>query len=193
MSGGWLSPPVILGDNGGWASAQAGQSNITFRFAAVQLEKIRPCGDFKYGLVNLACANRAPIKLPTWGHIGQICLEVRDTGREWGFFKADRKAAYKNLPLNPDQAPLCTVALRNPTDSRWYGFLPRTLLFGAAAAVLRYNCFSRIIAALANCLFGLPVLNYFDDFGFPIPDSLSADGLGGFLRLLPGGWRPAGA
>ena len=39
---------------------------------------------------------------------------------------------------------------------------PRTLLIGAVAALLRFNCYSQIIAALANLLLGLPVVNYFD-------------------------------
>ena len=70
--------------------------------------------------------------------------------------KADRKAAYKNLPRNPDQAQYFIVALRCPGDSQWYGFAPRALLFGAAAAVHHYNCFSRIVAVIINRLFGLP-------------------------------------
>ena len=66
---------------------------------------------------------------------------------------------------------------------KWYGFLHRALLFGSAAVVLRYNGFSRIVAVLANMLFGLPIVNYFGDCGFPIPSSLSADGLSIFRQF----------
>ena len=72
VSDGWLPPPTPLDENGGWATAQSGQSNVTFRFAVVQMDTVRACGDFKHGRVNLACGSRTPIKLPTWGHIGQI-------------------------------------------------------------------------------------------------------------------------
>ena len=88
----------------------------------------------------------------------------------WAFFKADRQAVYKNLPLSPDQSDRCVVALRCPSDGRWYGFLSRTLLFGAAAAVLRYNCFSLQVFVLADRISGLPIVNYFDDFGCLITD-----------------------
>ena len=75
------------------------------------------------------------------------------------------------------------VTLRRPTDGRWYGFCPRTLLFGATAAVLHYNGFSRIVAVLANILFGLPVVNYFDDIGRILPTSISDEGLSTFKRF----------
>ena len=65
------------------------------------------------------------------------------------------------------------MSLRCPTDGRRYGFLSRTLLFGAAAAVLRYNCFSRILAVLANRIFGLPLMNYSGDVGCLITDFYS--------------------
>ena len=42
---------------------------------------------------------------------------------------------------------------------------------------MRYNCFSRIIDVVANLLFGLPVVNYFDDYGFPLPTAISVKGL----------------
>ena len=38
----------------------------------------------------------------------------------------------------------------HPADGALYGFAPKTRLLGPAAAVLRYNCFSRIVASLAG-------------------------------------------
>ena len=171
---GWLTDPLPLGESGGMMSVETGDSNVTFRFAALQMDKVRACGDFKYGRVNLARTVRTPITLPTWDHIGQLCLGVLGSDVDWAFFKADHEAAYKNWPLSPDQANRCIAALRSPSDGLWYGFLHRTLLFGAAAAVLHYNCFSRIVAVLANLIFGLPLINYFGDFGCFITDFLSA-------------------
>ena len=170
---GWLTAPALLDDSGLLGSVVSEDSNVTFRFAVLQMDKIRACDDFRYGRVNLACSVRSPITLPTWDHIGQLCLDVLHSDVDWGFFKADHEAAYKNLPLSPEQANRCIVALRSPVDGLWYGFLSRTLLFGASAAVLHYNCFSRIVAVLANHIFGLPLINYFDDFGCFITDFLS--------------------
>ena len=106
-----------------------------------------------------------PIKLPTWGLLAQTALDVRDPPADWMFSKCDNGAAYKQLPLAPGQAKLATVALRHPVAGLWHGFLPRTLLFGAEAAVLRYNCFSRAVDLLPNLILGIPLLSYFDDFG----------------------------
>ena len=180
---GWLTPPmpIILAD--GVLLCDGIPVNAAFRFPVIQMGKIRACDDLKFGEVNPACATRTPITLPNWDHIGQICLDVADSNRAWSFFTADHSAGYKNLPLDPGQANTCVVTLRRPTDGRWYGFSPWTLLFGATAAVLRYNGFSRIVAVLANILFGLPLVNYFDDFGCILPASISDEGLSTFKRF----------
>ena len=149
---GWPSPPCTFDETGTLLNTDAEGVNVAFRFAVIQPDKIRDCDDLKYGLVNRCCAADTPIKLPTWGRIGELCLRIRHTNRPWAFFRADRKAAYKHLALNPDHAGLCAVALRCPTDLEWYGFFPRALLFGAVAAVLRYNIFSRKIS-LVVCSF----------------------------------------
>ena len=166
-------------------SVESGTSNVTFRFSALRVGKVRACDDFKYGRVNLSCAVRTPITLPTWGRIGQLSLAVRDSAVDWAFSKADHEAAYKNLP-SPRPRP--TVALRSPVDGRWCGFLSRTLLFGASAAVLHYNCFSRIAAALANKISGLRLINYFDDFGCFITDFLDGPG----VRVFASSFRVLG-
>ena len=180
---GWLTDPLPLGESGGILSVDTGGSNVAFRFAFLQMDKIRACGDFKYGRLNLACSIRTPITLPTWDHIGQLCLGVLDSDVGWAFFKADHEAAYKNPPLSPDQANRCIAALRSPVDGMQYGLLPRALLFGASAAVLHYNCFSRIVAVLANRIFGLPLINYFCDFGCFITDFLSGPAVMAFTSF----------
>ena len=176
MAEGWLTDPVLIDGPNGLLRLSDGSVNIACRFAAAPMDKVRARGVLKYGHVNLACATRTPITLPTWGHIGQLFLDLRHADRDWEFFKAGHQDSYKNLPINPDQAPLCIVALRFPTDGEWCGFFPLTLLFGAAAAVMRYNCFSRIIAVISCSFFRLPALNYFDDLGCTLPDSISTPG-----------------
>ena len=154
------------------------RASAAFRFAVIQMDMDRACGDLKYGCVNLACATRAPIALLTWGRIGQICLDVADTNAPWPFFKADRKAAYKNLPLNPAQSDACIATLRNPSGGLRYGFCPTTLPFGAAAASIHYNGSPRIIAVLACRILGAPVVNYTDDLGSMSKSSIARDALG---------------
>ena len=83
---GWLAPPVLLGADGRLFGYE-GKVNNAFRFPVTQVGKIRACDDLKYGLANPCCATRTPIKLPTWGHIGQMCLDCADSDREWPFFK----------------------------------------------------------------------------------------------------------
>ena len=68
------------------------------------------------------------------------------------------------------------IALWAPAEKIWVGFRSRTQLFGSIAAVLRYNCLSRIIASLICRILLIPTLGYFDDFGFFVhtPDEAEA-------------------
>lgn len=141
VSSGWLSPPLPLSPSVRFLSQPDMRINAAFRFPVLQLDKIRACDDLKYGRVYHCAADVTPIKLPTWDHISQMFLKVAGSATDWPFFKADRDSAYKNLPLNPDQSHLAVVTLRSPDDDLRYGFAPRTLLFGASAAVQHYNCF----------------------------------------------------
>lgn len=60
------------------------------------------------------------------------------------------------------------------------------MMFGAAAAVLRYNLFSRIFEGLIARLFGIPLLCFFDDFGALIPRPLAKRARArSFYRFLP--------
>ena len=95
-------------------------------------------------------------------------------------FKADHKAAYKQLPIDPADQETAIIALRHPSNSRWYGFVTRALIFGSVAAVLHYNVFSRIIVALVNRYLGIPLLGYFDDFAAIIRKTLGREALAAF-------------
>lgn len=79
-------------------------------------------------------------------------------------FKADREAAYNQLPIAPEDMSSAIVALRRPTTHRWYGFIARTLIFGPISAALRYNAASRILATLVFRSLGMPLVAYFYDF-----------------------------
>lgn len=62
-------------------------------------------------------------------------------------------------------------------------FPPKALLFGAEAAVLHYNCFSRLISVIFNKIFGTPLIAYFDDFGALAPKRLCDKALLTFERF----------
>ena len=100
--------------------------------------------------VNLLCTVRRPVKLPTWGHIAQMRLNVRRAKKEWGFFKEGREAAYRQLPMSPENAALATIALRHPSTHRRMAFRPDALLFSASSDVVRYNCFSLLPDVIFN-------------------------------------------
>ena len=74
--------------------------------------------------------------------------------------------------MSPEHTNLALIALRNPTAGKWMAFHPKALVFGAVSAVLRYNCFSRIISVIFNKIFGIPLLAYFEDFGALVPARL---------------------
>ena len=57
------------------------------------------------------------------------------------------------------------VTLRNPAGGEPYGFIPEAGHSGPAEAVLRYSCFSPIVASSSCRILKLPSIDYFDDFG----------------------------
>ena len=54
-------------------------------------------------------------------------------------------------------------------DGKWYGFIPRSQIFGSTASVVHYNTFSRLLASLICRILGLPCIGYFDDYAFMTP------------------------
>ena len=116
-----------------------------------------------------------------------MTIDIKQTNRQWSFLKVDQEAAYKQLPIDPEQTKYATAALRHPHLNTWYAFRQTTLLFGSEADVIRYNCFSRVIAILVNRIFGIPLVSYYDDLGAPIPSDLGDLALTTtqeFLRLV---------
>ena len=71
-----------------------------------------------------------PIQLVSWGNIAQLTNLLASKGGDWVMFKADRKAAYKQLPIDPADQASAIVAPRHPMGGKWYGFVTRALIFG---------------------------------------------------------------
>ena len=181
---GWLTKPSPLSSSNEPFILRGPKLYIAFRFGVEQSDKLRACDDLRYSMVNLACKVETPIKLASWGHVAEMRRSVQSIERFWHFMKSDHEAAYKQLPLEWCQSSLAVVALRSPEDGRWYGFFSRTLLFGAAAAVVHYNVFSRIISELVCRIFGIPMISYFDDFGAMLPEQLAQKEIATFAK-----WR----
>ena len=92
----------------------------------------------------------------------QTCIDKDD----WSFGETDRASAYKNLAIRVTDLGFAYIALRRPTSSRRYAMIPKTLLFGNSADVLRYNTISRLFSAIAARIICIPTIAYFGDFGF---------------------------
>ena len=184
VSKNWLCPPEPLDGNGNFLNNPTSPINIAFRFGVPQSDKLRGCDDFKDALTNKCCHIATPITLPGWDHIAAASKTLSTRELAWAFGKIDHEAAYKALPLRPDDSRHAIIALYNPSLRGWFGFRSRTLLFGSTAAVLHYNCLSRIIASLACRLLLIPTIGYFDDFGFLVSALDSASAMSAFSELF---------
>ena len=182
MNEGWLLNPVPISSDGKPLLWNSKQYNVSFRFGVLQADKLRACDDLKHSMANLACTAATPIQLLSWGNIAQISAILAAGGGDWATFKDDRKAAYKQLPIDPADQNTAIIALRRPTNHRWYGFIARALIFGSVSAVLHYNVLPRLMVVLANRYLGIPLVGYFDDFAAIIRKVLGKASLDTFAR-----------
>ena len=181
---GWLEKPLPLDNNGNFRDNPTDPINIAFRFGVSQSDKLRGCDDFKDALTNKCCYISTPITLPGWDHIAAATRVLSTCQTAWAFGKIDHEAAYKALPLRPADARHAVLAIWDPLSRLWYGFKPKTLLFGSTAAVLHYNCLSRIIASIACRVLLIPTVGYFDDFGFLVNARDAAMTMAAFTELF---------
>jgi hypothetical protein len=103
---------------------------------------------------------------------------------------ADLENAYKQLAVNPAHAALSVIAAQDPADGKVKLFRALSLMFGETAAVYGFLRVSRALAAIASNLFGLLVVEFFDDFTQIEAARLCASAqssIESFLKLL--GWR----
>ena len=182
VAAGWLAAPRLLNSSGRFADAPDTPIVNAFRFAVVQGPKVRACGDLKASLTNSSCTVLTPISLPSWEHLAQACLHIANSGVDWSLGKGDESDAYKKQPLSPADSLLAVTTLMGP-DGKWYGFVPRSQIFGSTASVIHYNTFSRLLASLICRIMGLPCIGYFDDYAFLIPRSLQDVALKSFKEF----------
>ena len=128
-----------LDPEGGPGRLAGNAYNSAFRFGVSHAGNLRARGDYRHRLTKEACAVSSPVHVVSWGRIAQISRIVCPGGRERHLFKADREAAYKQLPLRTAGQASAIIALRRPASGVWFGFVSRTLMFGSVAAVVHYN------------------------------------------------------
>ena len=75
---------------------------------------MRACDDLKHSMTNLTCTVETPIQLLPWDNIAQISAILAAGGGDWVMFKAYRKAANKQLPIDPADQNTAVIALRHP-------------------------------------------------------------------------------
>ena len=92
---------------------------------------------------------------PYWKSSGAACQVVLKT--------VDLKAAYKQLPLAEKDEKFAVICIKNPKDGKTYGYVCKTLPFGAVGSVLHFNRFARFVKKV---LLELKIMatNYFDDY-----------------------------
>ena len=178
-----MSSPFLLGESGRPKDLRPNGFAIAFRFGVEQADKLRACDDPKHSLTNSACRVHTPVKLVSWGHVSHLRRIYAVDGMDWALFKADREAAYKQLPLDPADQSYSIIALRNPDTGKWHGFRPRALTFGSGVDVLHYNVPPRLVTAISNRMFGIPSICFFGDFAALTPRLLATNGLSVFSRF----------
>ena len=84
----------------------------------------------------------------------------------------DLRAAYKQLPLHPEERPKAVIVLKPPGDHQVKAFVCNTLPFGASASVLQFN---RVALFLQRVLWELrvAVACYYDDYPAMAPAFLA--------------------
>ena len=131
-------------------------------------------------MANLARAVGNPIHLLSWAKIAQISSMLAADEGHWVMFREDRKAAYRQIPIDPADQNTDIIALKRPVVSRWYGFVTSALIFGSVADVLHYNFLSRLLVTMVNRYIGIPLFGYFADFSGIIRKTLGQSDWGAF-------------
>ena len=138
--------------------------NIAFRLVVEQGANLRAFDDLRRARTTLAFIVETPSELVICLHLAELSNLADKSDRGWDFFKDDNEASYKQLPTDASHSKLAAIALISPSDHRMYGLIIRTIVFGAVAAALRYNVFTRLLSEPFDQFFGNPLLVFFGDF-----------------------------
>ena len=185
---GWLIGP--LGEkeidtrfNGDWAPVR--------RFGIQQSGKTRVIDDFSENGTNSAFAAQEKIDLKALDHLAWCAATISNAAFSSGVVRVklvdgevleapvhrhwksggeklvtktvDLKSAYKQLAIHPGEQRRSVISVKHPKTGEVFGFVSRTLPFGASAAVLAFNRVARLVwRVLVDA--GILCTNYFDDY-----------------------------
>ena len=185
---GWLIGP--LGEkevdskfNGDWAPVR--------RFGIQQSGKTRVIDDFSENGTNSAFAAQEKIDLKALDHLAWCAATISNAAFSSGVVRVklvggevleapvhhhwrsggeklvtktvDLKSAYKQLAIRPGEQKRSVISVKHPKTGEVFGFVSRTLPFGASAAVLAFNRVARLVWRILVEA-GILCTNYFDDY-----------------------------
>ena len=154
----WIVREVDLGD------LEKG-TILSPRFIIQQGEKSRAIDNFTYSNINSTVGTSEKIILQGVDEIASLIKQIFVSGIDDIVGRTyDMEAAYRQLPIHPDDRNKAVVCVYDPAKKGVRGFEMATMPFGAIASV---HAFLRTAAAVNNigCSFlGIPMTSYFDDF-----------------------------
>ena len=165
----------------------------TRRFGIEQRGKLRPIDDLSESFVNAAYGAAETVDLRALDEVvwsaaalmrmiyhqgyyefaladgrvlkGPVHASLRQT-ETWKGLRlktVDLRAAYKQLPINPDDAAKSVVSLKEPGADEPKGFILKVLPFGGAASVVAFNRVARLLQRIVQELC-IMAFNYYDDY-----------------------------
>ena len=103
----------------------------------------------------------------------------------------DLSKAYKQMAVHPSHRHLAVIFYHDHSGAPKF-YVANSLMFGASAAVYRFNRISRILWFPLNKTLAIPCGVFYNDFPMFQPESLAADGDEAASQLLDLlGWRHA--
>ncbi len=99
---------------------------------------------------------------------------IQKTGREAKIGKADLKAAFRQVPIRPEDWHLLVFKAPDEQGKTWY-FFDKSLPFGSLASCQIYQRISNGLAWAVTNLTKRPVVNYLDDFLFVDQNNFNCD------------------
>ena len=161
------------------------------RFMLLQANKLRAIDDGRFSGHNKSCFSEETIYTISPDFVAAACKfcigllqDLEDDLPMWAephFGTEDMKAAYRQLPNDPDEQAGLFIAFYDPDDQQVKYVHLRAHPFGLSAAVLNFNRVPCLSTAVVRRLAAVAACNYFDDFG--VLDFVCARGSGVcFLR-----------
>ena len=99
--------------------------------------------------------------------------------------------AYKQCPIQPEDATVAIIAVKNLAIGKAEFFETTVLPSGATAPLQCFNRIANVLDHSLHHLFGIPCSNYFDDFTIVVPEAL-AEGVEEIILefVAAFGWTP---